>query len=127
MEKIVVLTLGLCLGVAAALAFDEHDTKSIVALEMMGQEGLAGEAVRACQGMIATKSESQPSQTDSYRSATQYLQTIGLVLEARNNGHVPQWYTEIVQASGGTDPKACASARPGGNGGHETAPEDGKR
>src|SRR5262245_23492971 len=96
-----------------ASAFDEHDTKSIVALELMGQEELAGEAIRACQGMIAGKIDTQPGKTDSYRIANQYLQTVGLVLETKNNGQIPQWYSEVVQASVGADTNACAAARRG--------------
>jgi hypothetical protein len=109
-QAMIIAALGLCLAVRAAFAFDARDTKPIVALEVMGQKELAGEAVRACQGMIMGKSDSHHGNADSYRLASQYLQTVGLVLRTKNNEQVPRWYTETVQASLGDDPKACAVA-----------------
>jgi hypothetical protein len=97
-----------------------------VMLSLMGQEEIAGEAMRACEGMIVGKSDPQLGKTDSYRIASQYLQTVGLVLETKNNGQVPQWFIKTVQASEGIDTKACASARHGGSGVNEAAPEEEK-
>ena len=124
----IILAVAVMLSLISPLAsaFDEHDTKPIVALELMGQKELAGEAMRACQGMIVGKSDPQLGKTDSYRIASQYLQTVGLVLETKNNGKVPQWFIETVHASAGNDTTACASARHGGSGVNEAAPDNGK-
>jgi hypothetical protein len=91
-------------------AFDEQDTKSVVALELMDDDSLAWEAIRACTGVIVGKTGAYLGGPDSYRIASHYLQTIGLVLEGKNHGHAPQWYTDAVHASLGDDPEACSAS-----------------
>jgi hypothetical protein len=109
MKQIVIrVMLGLCLGVAPALAFDAYDAKPIAALELMNEEELAYEASQACSGVLVGRIETQLGHPDPYRIARQYLNTVGLVARKNNNEDTPQWYTDTLEASLGDSPEACS-------------------
>jgi hypothetical protein len=93
----------LCM-VSEGYAWDPKDAKPVAVLELMEQHELADESQRACWELTMEERLRTPSRDVA---AGNYLTLIGMVARKKNEGRMPQWVSDMQQASRGNDSSAC--------------------
>src|SRR5689334_628003 len=83
-------TLWYCAGVLLAgsvQAYDRGDVRSLEELPVMDEPHLVSAAAQACS-----------RQVKGTRGALQEFDTLGLVAQQQNAGHIPEWYRDMLRA-----------------------------